>query len=202
MTTKSYEIHDNGGRPFRVDIQGKKVAVWRNMDTYDKNFKTISHPPKQILEFTADEIFVGKKSPKGGYDGLTPKQADGNSLLLQVGQKYVYIGSEIYEFAAVKGDTIVKYYSDIGNSDVPYPYAIGKTHIYVMLDKVAVQLDFFDLKQDIYQQYYSASSYLPMCLKGYQDTSICKDKQAAKDQIAALKEKQIKLKSKVLQKRL
>lgn len=202
MTTKHYDIHDNGGRPFRVDIQGKKVTVWKNMDTYDDNFKTISHPPKQILEFTADEVFVGKKSPKGGYDGLKPKEADGNSILLLVGSKYVYIGSEIYEFTPVKGDTIVKYYSDIGNSDVPYPYAVGKTHMYMLLDKVAVQLDFFDLKQDIYQQYYAASTYLPMCLKGYQDQSICKDKQAAKEQIAELKQKQIKLKSKVLQKRL
>jgi hypothetical protein len=31
---RSYEIHDNGGRPFRVDIQGKDVAVWKNMNTF------------------------------------------------------------------------------------------------------------------------------------------------------------------------
>jgi hypothetical protein len=205
MGTKSYEIHDNGGRPFRVDIQGNKVTVWKNMDTYDMidgKFTTIPHPHKEILEFTADEVFVGKKSPKGGYDGLKPKDAEGNSILLLVGSKYVYIGSEIYEFTPVKGDTIEKYYSDIGNSDVPYPYAVGKTHMYMMLDKVAVALDFFDLKQEIYQQYYAATTYLPMCLKGSQPADICKDKQAAKDRIAELKESITKLKTKRLQKRV
>jgi hypothetical protein len=40
-----------------------------------------------------------------------------------------------------------------------------------------------------------------MCLKGYQDTSICKDKEAAKARIQELKEKTVKLQKKVLQKR-
>lgn len=204
MPTKSYAIHDNGGRPFRVDRLGNKISVWITKTTYEKvngTLKDVVHPPKQILEFTADKVFVGKQSPKGGYDGLTPKEAEGNSILLQVGAKYIYIGSEIYEFTPVKGDTIVTYYSDIGNSDVPYPYAIGKTHMYMMLDKVAVALDFFDGKEKIYEQYYMASAYLPMCLKGHQDSKICKDRKAARERIAELKEKTTTLKSKMLQKR-
>jgi hypothetical protein len=205
MTTKSYAIHDNGGRPFRVDRLGNKISVWMTKTSYEKvegTFVDVVHPPKQILEFTAEEVFVGKKSPKGGYDGLKPKDAEGNSILLHVGSKYVYIGSEIYEFQPVKGDTIVKYYSDIGNSDVPYPYAIGKTHMYMMLDKVAVALDFFDGKDDIYQQYYAAKSYLPMCLKGHQPQEMCKDKKAARDRIADLKESSTRLKPKSLQPRM
>jgi hypothetical protein len=70
-----------------------------------------------------------------------------------------------------------------------------------MLDKVAVEKSFFNMKGDIYQQYYAGTTYLPMCLKGYQDTSICKDKEAAKARIKELKEKTVKLKKKVLQKR-
>lgn len=174
---KHYEIHDNGGRPFRVDIQGNDVAVWKNMNEFDfvdGKFKTIEHPPKQILEFHTNKVFIGKKSPKGGYDGLTPKEADGNSILLQTGDKYVYIGSEIYQFSPIKNDIIEKYYSDIGNSDVAYPYAVGKTHVYIMLDKVAVEKSEFDMKGDIYQQYYDAD----------------------------LKKQSKKLKAKVLQKRL
>jgi hypothetical protein len=201
---KEYFIHDNGGRPFRVEIQGMKVSVYKNMDTYemvDGKFTTFSNPEKLIKEFTAEEIFVGKKSSKGGYDGLKPKEAEGNSLLLRVGSKYVFVGHEIFEWAPVKGDTIEAYYSNIGNSDVPYPYAVGKTHMYIMLDKVAVENSYFDLKGDIYQQYYSGETYLPMCLKGYQDQSICKDKQAARERIAELKEKTVKLKTKLLQKR-
>jgi hypothetical protein len=201
---KSYLIHDNGGRPFRVEIQGKEVTVFKNMDTYDMvdgKFVTIPKPEKQIKEFTADTVFVGKKSSKGGYDGLKPKEAEGNSILLEVGSKYIYIGSEIYEWAPVKGDVIEAYSSNIGNSDVPYPYAIGKTHIYIMLDKVAVEKSFFTVKDDIYQQYYAGTTYLPMCLKGSQDTSICKDRDQAKARIQELKEKTSKLKTKLLQKR-
>jgi hypothetical protein len=190
---KSYEIHDNGGRPFRVDIQGMKVSVYKTEE---------DEVEKHLFDVTADEIFVGKKSPKGGYDGLKPKEAEGNSLLVLVGSKYIYIGSEIYQFQPVKGDMIEKFYSDIGNSDVPYPYAVGKTHIYILLDKIAVEKSFFDMKSNIYQQYYEAISYLPMCLKGHQDTSLCKDKKAARERIAEAEEKSKKLRVKVLQKRI
>ena len=202
---KTYEIHDNGGRPFFVTVKGNTVTVEKNMDIYDTvdgRFVTIPKPRKQLFEKTVDNLFIGKKSPKGGYDGLPPKDAEGNSLLLKEGAKYIYIGSEIYEFTPVKGDTIEKFYSDIGPSDVPYPYAIGKTHIYILLDKVAVEKSFFNMKNDIYEQYYSATTYLPMCLKGYGNPKDCKDKQEAKDIIADLEEKQQKLKTKLLQKRL
>ena len=201
---KTYTIHDNGGRPFYVSIKGKTVCVEKNMDTFeykDGKFKDIEKPPKHLFEKTVDEIFIGKKSPTGGYDGLKPSEAEGNSILLRKGSTYTYIGSEIYEFSPIKGDTIEKYYSDIGNSDVPYPYAIGKTHIYILLDKVAVEKSFFDMKADIYQQYYSATTYLPMCLKGHTNKQICKDKQEAKERIHELEDKKVKLKPKLLQKR-
>ena len=204
MVKKSYETHDNGGRPFRVEIQGMKVSVWKNMNSYELvngKFTTVEHPAKHLFDLTADEVFIGKKSSKGGYDGLKPKDAEGNSILLQKGSKYMFIGHVIYEFSAVKDDTIEFFYSDIGNSDVPYPFAIGKTHVYILLDKVAVQIDFFDLKKPIYEQYYTAETYIPMCLKGYQDQSICKDKDAAKERVAELKKKVTKLKTKLIQKR-
>ena len=154
---KTYEIHDNGGRPFYVTIKGKSICVEKNMDTVeykDGKFREIQTPRKHLFDKTVDEIFIGKKSPTGGYDGLKPSEAEGNSLLLKKASKYMYIGSEIYEFEPVKGDTIENYYSDIGNSDVPYPYAVGKTHIYILLDKVAVEKSFFDMKHNIYEQYY------------------------------------------------
>ena len=201
---KTYEIHDNGGRPFFVTVKGKTISVEKNMDTYEEingKFVDISKPRKLLFEKKVDEIFIGKKSPKGGYDGLKPKEAEGNSILVRVGSKYIYIGSEIYEFSPMKGDSIVAYFSDIGNSDVPYPYAVGKTHVYIMLDKVAVDKSFFDIKKDIYQQYYSGVTFLPMCLKGYDPKDTCKDKEQARVTIQDLKNKTRKLKSKVLQKR-
>lgn len=201
--TKTYEIHDNGGRPYFVEVSGKNVHVSKNMSTYkmvNGKFVTIANPPKSLFTVKADEVFIGKKSPKGDYDGLKPSQAEGNSIVLRIGNKYMYIGHEIYEFSPVKDDVIVKYYSNIGNSDVPYPYAIGKTHIYIMLDAVAVEISYFDMKEDIYEQYYY-DHRIHMCLFGNPKTDLCKDSNVYKARIAEFKEKTVKLKRKLLQKR-
>jgi len=199
---KTYDIHDNGGRPFFVTVQGDSVTVEKNMDAYEMKdgvFVTLQKPRKPILEMKVDHVFVGKKSPTGGYDGLKPSEAEGNSILLEKGSKYIYIGHEIYEFSPVEGDTIDAYYSDIGNSDVPYPYAVGKTHVYILLDKVAVDKSFFDMKKGIYEQYYNASIRLDMCLRGF---GACKDKEKAKATRKEMKSKTRKMKSKLIQKRL
>lgn len=198
---KHYEVHDNGGRPFRVDIQGNDVTVWKNMDEYeliDDKYTVIHNPHKEILNFKADTIFVGKKSPQGDYNEMRHKQAEGNSILLQTGLKYVYIGLEIYEFTPVKDDTIEKYYSDIGNNDVPYPFAIGENYVYIMLDKVAIEKSFFDMKKDIYNQYYEAKLYMKMRYKKLNK----EEKKQAKERMGELEEKTKKLRVKVLQKRI
>ena len=200
---KRYHIHDNGGRPFFVDIQGNHVSVSKNMDTFkliNGKFIDIPAPPKHLFTENADEIFIGKKSPTGGYDGLKPSEAEGNSILLKLGSKYMYIGHEIYEFTAVDGDQIVSYYSDIGNSDVPYPYAVGKTHVYIMLDKVAVDKTFFDFKENVYQQYYY-DTYVRDCQNGHGDKTICKDKTFVNQRLTELKTKTRKLKTKIIVKR-
>jgi len=143
-----YEIHDNGSVPYWVEVHGKIVTILQNMDTYkmiNGKFTVIEHPNK-TLTMEADEIFVGKTSPTG------PISPPGTTMLFRVGSKYVYVGSEMYEFST--DDVILKFYSDLGNSDVPYPYAVGEKYIYIMLDKVAVEKSLFDMKEDIYKQYY------------------------------------------------
>jgi len=199
---KKYEIHDNGGRPYFVNIEGNSVSVFENMDTLkvvDGKFVDIHNPPKLIFTKKADEIFIGKKSPKGGYSGLKPSEAEGNSILLGIDNKYIHIGTEIYEFSPVKGDTIVKYYSNIGNSDVPYPYAIGKTHVYNMLDKLAIEISFFDMKKPIYEQFYYRHR-IHMCLVGNPKSEICQDKLVYGPKLKEIKEKTVKLKTKQISK--
>ncbi len=157
---KTYAIHDNGGRPFQVTVSGLNATVTMNMDEFKKVngiFQEVKNPPKELFSIATKEIFIGKKSPKGGYDGLKPGQAEGNSILLGLGSKYRFIGWDIYDFTTFEGDKILKYYSDIGNSDVPYPYAIGEKYIYLMIAKAAVPIEMFDMKKDIYQQYYSGT---------------------------------------------
>lgn len=58
----------------------------------------------------------------------------GNSILIQISDhKYIYVGNIIYEFAT--DEKIIDYVSPVGNSDVPYPVAIGSDNVYFMLDK-------------------------------------------------------------------
>jgi len=135
-----YNIHSNGATPFFVEVSGKTVTVLKNMNM------EIENPPKKLFTVNADEVFIGKTSPTG------PKSPSGNTILFRVGSTYTYIGSELYEFTT--NDLIIKYYSDLGNSDVPYPYAVGQKYIYIMLDKVAIDKSFFNMKEDIYKQYY------------------------------------------------
>jgi hypothetical protein len=47
--------------------------------------------------------------------------------------------------------------SDIGNSDVPYPYAIGEKYTYIMLDFVYHQTSKIDLNS-VYQYHYDCNS--------------------------------------------
>jgi len=200
---KEYKIHDNGNTPFFVHVDGKSVAVFKNMNTWEKVdgiFTETYNPPKELFIVQADEVFIGKKSPKGDYDGLPSKHGVGNSILLRLGSKYRYIGDEIYDFAPVNNDVIVEYYSNIGNNDVPYPYAVGKTHVYIMLGKEAVEKSYFDMSKDIYQQYYYEHS-IQMCLFGNPRTDLCADKSVYGPKIKEFKEKRVKLKTKIIHKR-
>ena len=69
------------------------------------------------------------------------KEYQGNSILLETKDNYVYIGTEIYEFNI--DDEVINYYSPVGNNDVPYPIAIGNENVYFMLDKKYVELSYF-----------------------------------------------------------
>ncbi len=143
---KSYDIHDNGARPFRVIVDGATVSIYgakrdekgRVIDGFDKWIRTIK----------AKKVHLGGK-----------KSELGNSILVHVsGNTYLYIGHEIYEFQME--DTVDDYFSLIGNSDVPYPVLLGTENAYFMLDHCYVPRTEFNPKmtkaewEDAYQRYY------------------------------------------------
>lgn len=123
-------IEDNGGTPFIVDVFGGKKVVVYESEWDDDN----SDPEKgpEILTLDAIKVFFPKAPPNFEEDGYAFRE--GNSLLVQVDEKeYVSIGWNIHKFKIPEDDTIVHYYSPIGNSAVPYPYAVGKKYVYLML---------------------------------------------------------------------
>lgn len=125
MSSQRYYTLDNGGDKYLVKINsGNRVQVFG--DT------------QPIAEYDAERVFVGTSRLHG-------RTFDGNSILVQLGTRafkrlrrdggamgavaeppntYVLIGHDIYEFKA--RDKIVEYESPVGNSDVPYPYAVDE----------------------------------------------------------------------------
>lgn len=134
---KSYLILDNGNNPFLVFVSDKTVSVYKEPEK-----KEWTEPEKRnftILVKTfnkVQKVFVGKNYSE--YNGYTKNSNAGNSILLHLsGNRYVEIGPEIYEFRTPKGDHIIKYWSDVGNNDVPYPVALGEKNVYFVTGNCA-----------------------------------------------------------------
>jgi hypothetical protein len=150
---KQYFIHFNGGRPFLVCIKNNNVKIYiLNEIASNLNItKNINiHYNVLIKSLKVKKIFIGI-SQKRIYDG--------NTILLYLGNnKYIYVGDIIYEFTTK--DKIIKYYSELGNSDVPYPIAISNDNVYFMHDRVYVSKTYINKKSnkdlmDAYTQFYS-----------------------------------------------
>jgi hypothetical protein len=140
-----YAIHDNGGTPFIVYVNKKKtkVSVYRiPEDSYIWN-EDWSHVMKDNLDMYTHLVVEYTNPVKVliGYD-YSHNPQHGNSILVECTPKeYTYIGSKIYNFTTV--ETITKYFSNIGNSDVPYPIAASKKFLYFMLDEVVLPKSLF-----------------------------------------------------------
>ena len=141
-----YFTHSNFFRPYLVYIKKNKVYIYKidNKKYYykknDLSKKDKSNAwiyTKLIKEYNTKKIFIGKNSGKSKSLNIKDniKYSIGNSILLKLNNnKYVFIGETIYEFST--NDEIVKFYSLIGNNDVPYPIALGKENVYFMIDEI------------------------------------------------------------------
>lgn len=117
---KVYFTLDNGGRPFKVVIKDNNVDVYK-LSLKDNNYD------KLIKQFKVKKIHIGKHESK---------IYNGNTILLELlNNKLVFIGDSIYEFELAKDDVIKKYFSIVGNSEVPYPVLLGKNNFYSMIAK-------------------------------------------------------------------
>jgi hypothetical protein len=147
----SYLIHDNGGRFFRVEVTPSKKTA----EVFYKKEGDITDQGKSILRTRYTDIFIGENKTPETRSIINDK---GNSILLHISKaNYIYIGHMIQSFETREGEKIKSYYSPIGNSDVPYPYAIGEQYTYFMLDMDTIPNELLDLSKDAYPQYYGHS---------------------------------------------
>ena len=142
---RQYYILNNGGWPYIVEIYN---------DEYHFVIKENNDKARTIYKSSFLKKFLGKNT-----DG----KEIGNSILFLVSInvantkfKYLYIGSEIYLFTS--NIPITKYYSPIGNSASPYPYAKNKDYSYLMVEQYIVDNnDLSDIKEDPYKFYYKTT---------------------------------------------
>ena len=149
---KRYEIHDNGGVPFVVFISGSTATIFKHVYDEATDSRCLG---KEVLKVSFKKYWPGSNDQT--LEDYEPNNAKdrGNSILLDLGKgKYMFIGWNVYTFEVEKGDEILNYYSPIGNNDVPYPYAIGKTYTYLMIEHVSIANELLTKGEDPYSHYY------------------------------------------------
>ena len=145
---RTYYIHDNGGRPFCVCVDKQDLTVYADTNPDSPQYD------KVVYQTQFSKLFVGDDPLH--ISPYWESSFKGNSILAHIKDDlYVWIGYTTYEFKTAPGDSIVRFYSPIGNSDVPYPFARGKKYTYLMLESKYMDNTHLDPKADPYEVYYS-----------------------------------------------
>ncbi|CAK9033342.1 unnamed protein product [Durusdinium trenchii] len=177
-----YVTLDNGGHPFLVsilsrnaehsvsicclkgdagpdeasspsgEVKKQKVGKWMWLHNYETQ--------KPLFHERVKQVWVGK-SPlnrmtrsSGGHGA----DFDGNSILVEkMDGDYIFVGHEVLSFKAPA--KLVEHVSPVGNSSVPYPYAVdadGRHYLFiekVVLDQIPTDAEHPD-DPDPYTHYY------------------------------------------------
>ena len=144
---RTVNIVDNGGIPFRVHLSSAGRGAATISALVPGSGSVSGSGPASYAEW-------GTIAYTRARIGLCPTEQsrsrsswwhNGNSLLLHTGDRadgepwpLVYIGPSIKSFVPRPNDTIVAFVSPMGNSAVPYPYAIGRTHTYLVEEAVCI----------------------------------------------------------------
>lgn len=156
--SKTWLIHDNGGRPFKVVLSNSRALVYNNEEDGGTG--------QLLLDLKISKHFVGK-SPYNrmtAFSGGHGLRFDGNSLLVKPrgSSKWVFIGWNIIEFQPLS--EIVEFVSPVGNSDVPYPYAVDtEGRYYLLIDSTILtkNLQSNELQSDPYGYFYAQNEIAP-----------------------------------------
>lgn len=162
MSEKTYLTHDNGGRAFVVDVYPPDEVIVGQIE-YNANDRPTRG--KKRIRIPYKKLFIGDKGLDAEYNKCCYRpEHKGNSFLIERRPGvYIHIGVEAFRFQTRGGERILKYYSPVGNSDVPYPYAIGEHYTYFLLedDHATVPNHLLDLRQDAYHQFYDLGKRHP-----------------------------------------
>jgi hypothetical protein len=169
---QSYLTHDNGSRPFLVQIDSKGEVLVMTEDPAEKDRRLedwlergLKYDEEDAKKFTqpvlfvqASQIWVGRSDPTEN-DHPGGDWGTGNSILLETQPlHYTFVGDRVYSFETV--EPIVALHSPIGNNDVPYPVAESENFYYFLLDFEWLTKEGFQTTpgvSDLYYHYYGHS---------------------------------------------
>lgn len=197
--TISHLVHDNGGRPFRVEFNQERtwLKAWKREpilfgpkkdnvyaiqclnwteqfhEEQDNDGEVITEFPdrneydndqieeKLVLHLTSDpsafsedgEPYDSKLTIHVGGEGSSHPHEVGNSILVRKNtDRWIWIGERILEWKPLA--PIVSFSSPVGNSDVPYPFAIDQDNNIYLLIEMAVLKNCSPIPTDPYALYY------------------------------------------------
>lgn len=96
----------------------------------------------QHVKFVKSYVGKSMSTETTRFSGGYGPKFDGNSILLQVSEsRFMFIGETVFEFDML--DSLQKYYSVVGNNDVPYPIILGDKYVYNVIEKQYVDRQLF-----------------------------------------------------------
>ena len=152
MSTVSYNILFNGGISYKVELTHDMLIIYKQEEDDEWN---------RIHVLFMDNCYLFTSMNDDTYDPEDYPFVENNTLLVYMGNgKYMYIGNRVYTFDTHEKEKIQDYYSPIGNSLVPYPYGVGETYTYLMLEKVMIPNTSYMNRsnKDPYRAYYADNS--------------------------------------------
>ncbi len=96
----------------------------------------LNYEEVECVSFSAENVFVGQCPTHGSLH-------EGNSMLLHLeGLQYAFIGDLVFSFTAKS--TITKFVSLVGNSDVPYPWAMDDLRLINLVAQYFSEVSLFN----------------------------------------------------------
>ena len=138
--TRCTLTHDNGARPFRVCRDRERFVLHRDGDGNgfgdgDGDGDMTAAKPKANKNKNKTRMVVRPRR----YTRAWHRPRDSSALFrLPRKDHYMFVGDRIIVFKT-RGDPIVDFRSPIGNSDVPYPYAVGTENTYLLVENTYVK---------------------------------------------------------------
>lgn len=163
---RTFFVHDNGDRPYRITANKKGIDIHRIMNfDYDDSSKDEYELELHLNKFRG--FWYGFDS-----EFCCKYEAHGNTILIQLTKtKYMYISAEIYTFES--DEEILDFISPLGNNDVPYPVAYSANRVYFMLDKVYINKSELETEATVanagtmYGEFYGWVGSKKKCKKSY-----------------------------------